>query len=55
MTVGSKKHLNKGKIVVWKALGMVYKFILNLGKEMKHKKNELEEHGESRASGNPER
>lgn len=37
MTVGSKKYLNKSKTEVRKALGIGYKFISNLGKEMKHK------------------
>jgi len=38
VTAGSKKHLNKDKTEVWKALGMGYKLISDLGEEMKHKK-----------------
>lgn len=37
VTADSKKHLNKGKTEVQKAVGVGYKFISNLGKEMKHK------------------
>lgn len=37
VTADSKKHFNKGKTEVWKAVGIGYKLISNLGKEMKHK------------------
>lgn len=52
MTVGSKKHLNKGKI---EALGTGYKLISNSGEEMKQKIHELDEQGVSSAFGDRER
>lgn len=37
LTVGGKKHLNKGNTEVWKALGTGYKLILKSGEELNQK------------------
>lgn len=49
LTLGSKKHLNKGKTEVRKALGMHYKLISESGEELNQKIHEVDEQGVSSA------